>query len=190
MSQVTIREHQSSSYGPRTWENAGKGDVTVAFAVDFETAGERLTHRAAGEKYTGIRIGRELMTAEHALSAARQLFSFMRQKNARCLNVAGNGIYTLSRHGLDQQVVNRFVASVVCKVHAHWHLNLVVSGGQTGIDMAGGVAGVLAGVPIELTLPKGYLQRHEDKIDRLHTRAEIEEQVLEGAAVLKGRLLI
>jgi hypothetical protein len=190
MSQVKIREHASASYGPRTWENAKKGDVTVAFAVDFETAGEKLTHRAAGERYTAIRIGRELMTAEHALSSARQLFSFLRQRDARCLNVAGNGIYTLSRHGLDQQMVNRFVASVVCKVHAHWNLGLIVSGGQTGVDIAGGVAGVLAEVPIELTLPKGYLQRHEDKVDRLHKHAEIEAQVIEGAVELKGNLLI
>ena len=190
MAQVTIREHQSQSYGPRTWANAAKGDVTVAFAVDFETAGEKLTHKAAGEKYIGLKMEQDLLTQEHALLCARQLFAFMRQKNARCLNVAGNGIYTLRRKGMNQCDVNLFVASVVCKVHAHWGLHLVVSGGQTGVDIAGGVAGVLAGVPIELTLPRGFLQRHEDKVDRTHSQDEIASQVIEGSAQLKGKLLI
>jgi hypothetical protein len=187
---VKIREHASASYGPRTWENAKKGDVTVAFAVDFETAGERLTHKASAGKYIGLHIASELMNAEHALHCARQLFAFARAKNARCLNVAGNGIYTLSRHGLNQQDVNRFVASVLCKVHGHWPMHLVVSGGQTGVDIAGGVAGVVAGLPIELTLPSGYIQRGADKVDRRHSQAEIEAQVLQGAQELMGALLI
>ncbi len=190
MSQVTIREHASSSYGPRTWENAKKGDVTVAFGVDFETAGERLTHKASAGKYIGLPIGRGLLTAEHALACARKLFAFARTKNASCLNVAGNGIYTLTRHGLDQREVNRFVGSVICKVNEHWPLHLVVSGGQTGVDIAGGVAGVLAGLHIELTLPNGFLQRHADKVDRRHTKDEIEAQVIRGADEVQGSLLI
>lgn len=190
MSQLRIREHASGSYGPRTWENAKKGDVTVAFAVDFETAGERLTHKASAGKYIGLPIASGLMNAEHALQCARQLFAFARSKNARCLNVAGNGIYTLSRHGLSQREVNRFVASVICKVQAHWHLNLVVSGGQTGVDIAGGVAGVFAGLPVEMTLPNGFLQRGADKMDRRHSQEEIEAQVVQGARELKGSLLI
>lgn len=45
---LTILEHKSSSYAPRTYENAAKADVTIAIAVDYNTAGERLTHKAAG----------------------------------------------------------------------------------------------------------------------------------------------
>lgn len=190
MASLLVKEHRSSSYGPRTWENASRGDVTVAFAVDFQTAGEKLTHKASGEKYIGLPISTELMTSEHAVQCARKLFAFARSRKCRCLNVAGNGIYTLSQHGMTQRDVNQFVASVVKKVHEHWPLSLVVSGGQTGVDVAGGVAALVAGIPAELTLPKGFVQRGTDKVDRMHAAAEIEAQVVAGAREVEAMLLI
>lgn len=44
-----IAQHKSSSYAPRTYANASQG-VTLAVAVDFNTAGERLTTKAADGK--------------------------------------------------------------------------------------------------------------------------------------------
>jgi len=164
--------------------------VTVAFAVDFLTAGEKLTHKAAGEKYIGLPISSDLMTADHALKCARQLYAFIKARGGRRLNVAGNGIYALTRHGVSQSDVNLFVASVICKVHEHHPLSLVVSGGQTGVDVAGGVAGVVAAIPVEMTLPHGFLQRGADKIDKVRTLLDVTQQVTSGAEQVRGRLMI
>lgn len=48
MKKLIIKESTSSKYTPRTYYNAKSADLTVAFAVDFSTAGERCTHKAAG----------------------------------------------------------------------------------------------------------------------------------------------
>lgn len=189
MASVLVKEHRSSSYGPRTWENASRGDVTVAFAVDFQTAGEKLTHKASGEKYIGLPISTALMTSEHAIQCARKLFAFARSRNCRCLNVAGNGIYTLAKSGISQADVNLFVASVLGKVHEHHALSKVISGGQTGVDVAGAVAGVVIGVHTQVLLPRGFIQRDESKVDRSHSAEDIRRQIEDGAAAVKDRLL-
>lgn len=54
MPKIEILEHPSSSYAPRTWANAANSDVTIAMAVDYSTAGERLTHKAAGKRYLAL----------------------------------------------------------------------------------------------------------------------------------------
>lgn len=54
------------------------------------------------------------------------------------------------------------------------------SGGQTGVGLAGAIAGCMLGIDTEVTLPKGYLQRHADGKDYQHTRDEIQEQIING----------
>jgi hypothetical protein len=189
MATLDVLEHASGSYAPRTWSNAVEGDVTAAFAVDFTTAGEKLTHKAAGEKYVGIEVSRDCLDIQHALSAARRLFKFLRDKDGRVLNVAGNGIYTLAKAGLTQTQVDLFITSVIAKVHAHHALTKVISGGQTGVDLSGAVAGLVIGVQTQVLLPRGFIQRGEDKVDRPHSADEIRAQIVEGAAAVKDRLL-
>lgn len=179
---LEILEHSSSSYGPRTWANAVQGDATVAFAVDFTTAGEKLTRKASADKYVGIKLVPGEMDTERALAAARLLYRFLKARDARVLNVAGNGIYTLARCGISQHAANVFVTSVIAKVHEHHPLQRVISGGQTGIDLAGAVAGVCIGVDTQVLLPRGYIQRNEKKVDAAHSHEAIRAQVLTGAA--------
>ena len=45
---------RSSSYAPRTQVNASSADLTVAFATDYATAGERLTMKMAGYRYVAV----------------------------------------------------------------------------------------------------------------------------------------
>lgn len=169
---LTILEHTSSSYAPRTYVNAAKGDVTIAIAVDYSTAGEKLTHKAAGGKYIALPL--EMPWIENA----RELFKFIRPRAARKINVAGNGIYTLAKDGVTQEEINLYVYRILSKVHEHFYLTEIRSGGQTGVDIAGAVAGVALGVDVELLLPKGFKQRAEDGVDREHTEEQIREQVM------------
>ena len=52
---MKIIENKSSSYAPRTFANAKSADLTIAFAIDFGTAGEQLTKKAAGQRYVAVK---------------------------------------------------------------------------------------------------------------------------------------
>lgn len=158
---LEIVEHKSSSYGPRTYHNAASADVTIAIAVDYSTAGEKCTHKAAGDKYLRLQH-----SAYANIDLARILYLHMRKHNCKSINVAGNGIYTLSKSGLTQASINQDVYEILSTVHKHWPIEKIVSGGQTGVDLAGGVAGFKLDIPTLMTYPKGFKMRFEDKIDR------------------------
>lgn len=180
---VEVKEHTSEKYTPRTYFNAKSGDVTLALAVDLNTAGEKLTHKAAAERYIGF-----LLTEEtQAIDIARSLYRFMKQRNAKTLNIAGNGIYTLHKHGCDQAHINAFLCDIIEKVHQYWPIEKIYTGGQTGVDLAGAVVAQYLDIPALITLPKGYIQRFEDKIDRTHTKEQVEEQINKWVDVLKNQ---
>jgi hypothetical protein len=181
---LTILEHTSSSYGPRTYANAAKGDVTIAIAVDYNTAGEKLTHKAAGDKYL------KLDPLEASIVNARNLWLRLARlgKDAPVINVAGNGIYTLSKRKTCQEEANLYVYSVLSKVHEHWPIGEIVSGGQTGVDLAGGVAGYVLGIKTTMLLPKGFKQRFEDGVDIVQTEQDVRDQVEYYAEKLRKEL--
>lgn len=176
---LEVLEHKSYSYAPRTWQNAAEGDVTAAFAVDFNTAGEKLTKKAAGNKLVSIKL-----IDDGLLFCARQLFSAMRKVDAKVLNVAGNGIYTMSKHGWSQERVNQYVYDTLKLIHTHLPIQKIISGGQTGADIAGAVAAVALNIPATITLPKGFRQRFEDGIDICQTKADILSQIVTGVEAL------
>ena len=169
---INIREHTSSSYAPRTWHNAAQG-VTLAIAVDFSTAGEKLTTKAAQKNGIVHLDARNFATGW--LPAARELYKALKEADCRVINVAGNGIYTYNKHGYDQPDVNAMVYQVLKQINDHWKLDHVVSGGQTGADLAGLIAAVKLGIPCTGTWPDGFKMRFEDNIDRWHTAEEVME---------------
>lgn len=171
---VIVQEHSSEKYSPRTYFNAKSGDVTLALAVDLNTAGEKLTHKAAGdEKY----IGFLLKDDTQAINVARELYRFMKKKNAKTLNIAGNGIYTLIKHDCTQEHINSFLCDVIEKVHQHWPIEKIYTGGQTGVDIAGAVVAKYLGIDALITLPKGFIQRFEDGVDVTQTKQQVEDQI-------------
>ena len=187
MATLDIREHTSVHYAPRTYHNAHVADLTAAFAVDFTTAGERLTHKAAAGKYVAIDIVR-LQPKEAAQLVLREALRL----GAHVLNVAGNGIYTLQARGWTQERINAYVADTLAAAHDALRssgdreagLTRIVSGGQTGVDLAGLVAAHRLGIDAVATLPKGFVQRGADMVDRPHTREAIQAQILDFSARL------
>lgn len=175
---LTLLDHSSPKYSPRTYINAEEADLTVAFAIDFTTQGEKLTRKAAGDRYIGISLEGDVA------AAANELIRALKQHDARRLNVAGNGIYTLDKQGWTQSQVNTFVHEVLSRTHAVWPLVQVRSGGQTGIDMAGLIAAEALGIDALGFFPNGFIQRGTDTIDRPHTREAIRAQVAAGVAAL------
>lgn len=169
---INIREHSSSSYAPRTWHNAAQG-VTLAIAVDFSTAGEKLTTKAAQKN--GIVHLDAWEFSNSWIPAARQLYKKLKEKDLHVINVAGNGIYTYAKKGFTQEGVNSMVRLVLKQVSEHWRVDHIVSGGQTGADLAGLVAAAQLDIECTGMWPKGYKMRFEDGIDRNHTQEQIME---------------
>lgn len=182
--------HKSSSYAPRTYHNAAQG-VTLAIAADFNTAGERLTTKAAN----GMIVHLDAKDfANQWLPAARKLYKMLHDNDLRVVNVAGNGIYTLSKYGITQITMNDMVRQVLHKVDTHWPLERVVSGGQTGADLAGLVAAAKIGIPCTGLWPAGFKMRYCDGVDVNHTFDEVKSLMMhyledkEGDPVsLRGR---
>lgn len=154
----TLQEHAASGYGPRTFANA-EADATWAYAIDFSTSGERLTARAAGARLLQTKVGTP------SEEAATTLLAHLRALRATTLNVAGNGLYTLAQHFPQMQPaalqarLDAYVLKVLARVHAQYPLAQVRSGGQSGVDQAGIVAGIALGIPTLALLPHGFRMR-------------------------------
>lgn len=179
MRELTLVEHKSESYAPRTYHNASQG-VTLAIATDFTTAGEKLTHKAAKDKIVQI-----LWHRPEVVVAARSLYSVLKRNDCHIVNVAGNGIYTLQKKGVTQEMANQFVYDVLKLVNTHWPITKVVSGGQTGMDIAGLVAGCALDIETIGTWPKGLKMRFEDGKDVCMTEDEIKTIVYYGVKELE-----
>jgi hypothetical protein len=189
---MKIVEHESTQYKPRTVHNAHTADLTVAFAEDFSSAGEKLTKREAGDRYVAIHLSTD------PLVAARMLYAACKKHNVSTLNVAGNGIYSLSGEWSQGQLsdkqkfeyldegsiinefqvsLNQWVYMVISKVHEFWPLTNLISGGQTGADWAGGIAGEAIGLNVTMTFPKHCLQRDEHHKDFTQSIATVQKKV-------------
>lgn len=180
MAEIVLSTHKSWSYSPRTYANASNSDLTIALATDYSTAGERLTKKAAKGRYLALPL------REDPVENARALYRYLRSREiARpVINVAGNGMHSLAKAGLSQEEANLHLYRVLQPIHEHWGIARVISGGQTGIDMAGGIAAAELDIPIRLFFPADFRQRDADGVDDRHTEAEIQGQIDVGRAAL------
>lgn len=179
---IDIIEHESSGYGPRTKYNASVADVTLALAFDPGTHGEKLTKKYAASKYIGFQLSDDLVLGD----IVKHLYGFMIKKKARTLNIAGNGIFTATKFGSTQRKLNLFVYRILEKLNSNYPIQRIYTGGQTGVDLAGGIAGHYLGIDTIMTLPKGFKQRFEDGKDIFQNQKDIVLQVGQWINILKG----
>ena len=177
---LEVDQHASAGYPPRTRENASKAALTAAFAIDFDTHGERLTRKAAGARYVAVSL------ESAPIEAARVLYAALRRLQAATLNVAGNSLSTLISHGWTQARADRFVFEVLSLCTKHWPLESIRSGGQTGIDLAGVTAACALGIPAIALLPKGFMQRGADNKDFTQDAQSVRRQIEVGVERLKA----
>jgi hypothetical protein len=169
---TTFKEHKSEKYTPRTYANACRADVTVAIAVDFTTAGEKCTKTAAKKKYVSYDFESDPVTCGELFANHCKTFG------VKIVNVAGNGIYTFSRHNYTQHQVNVWMLDFIETLILHYpQITLFISGGQTGVDFSIGVVCELLGLQCEMLFPKGFIQRHTNKHDRSMDTLELEEDL-------------
>jgi hypothetical protein len=175
---LTIIQHSSPTYPPRTYFNATHSDITIAFAIDFSTAGEKLTKRAAGERYFSASL------FEDPIQSARAIYRELRNRDARTINIAGNGIYALAKQGWTQEALNVHLFNIFSPVHEHWKIAKVLSGGQPGVDIAGIIVAQALGIPATATLPYGFIQRGLDNKDCSRSENSIKLEVYKAAELL------
>ena len=169
----------NGGYRERTIENANWSDVTLAFAADFNTAGERLTKRAAGNKFVKVSMffgsqeepdifvnsGGEEREAKWILEAIKN--QNLPTKNIK-LNIAGNGIYTFKQgeRNLTQEGFNNYVTNVLRELQKLGvTISEVRSGGQTGADEAGIIAAQRLGIKASVNAPNGFMYRDKSGRD-------------------------
>lgn len=86
---------------------------------------------------------------------------YIQKNNINSLNIAGNGIYTFNQDGITQERVNDLVYNVLHYLIEHGcNIQKVRSGGQTGADEAGLVAGERLGLETTSLCPKGWRFRN------------------------------
>lgn len=175
---LTIVEHHISGYRERTMFNASSAALTVAMAMDFTTAGERLTRSAAQGRYVAYDLQGSF------IEIARDLYLRVRSLNPVSLNIAGNGMRTLSQFGIEQDWVNHRLYGILQLVHKYCPITRVHTGGQTGVDLAGAIAAYALDINTIVTMPRYFTQRGADGKDCQHTQQEIFEQVTRGADIV------
>lgn len=178
MTSIQLLEHSSAHYAPRTYENATSADLTVAFAMDFSTAGEKLTKKAAGQKFVEIDLRWD------STDSARYLYQQLRRHQARTLNIAGNGMYTLSKLGWNDALLDSHLFKIIQLCHTHWPLTSIRSGGQTGVDESGLVAAYALSISSIGLYPKGFKQRSLSGVDMDMSKADLEAKIIHRAMSL------
>ena len=154
---------KSNSYSSRTRENANWSDITIALAQDFNTAGEKLTKSAAGNKYVSSILAAE---SNDASEIAENLYNQIKTKEKTDnlkINIAGNGI---SRMKQSQSYYNDLMTQILMKLQDKGvTISEIRSGGQTGIDEAGIIAAQRLGIPNEVHSPANFMFRDESGKD-------------------------
>lgn len=183
---LLLLEDSSSHYKPRTEVNVKAADVTLAIAVDMDSLGEILTRKLAKKfsKYFPIQL-----TSPGELNVentARNLAEFLRKENCQILNIAGNGIYSLSPKGYSQAEINQLVFDILKRTQelTNNQIQAIRSGGQTGADHAGLVAGVALKLHTTGYYPKGFKRRTIQGVDNYYSIFLLEKEIKQDASNL------
>lgn len=153
---IIFQEHPQTGYAMRTWDNARLSDLTIAFATDFNTPGELLTRKAAYGKYYAVSITDLLEDINKPVAG---LLKEMHRRNAVTLNIAGNGIYTLQKL-CDQFFINRLLLNFFEIIKLNYPYKIVTrNGGQSGVDLAGGIVSETLGWETTVLAPKHWMFR-------------------------------
>lgn len=180
---TTFSTSSSTSYPERTRENVNWSDITIALAEDFNTAGERLTRSVSGFKYVSYTLTDSANAQAIADDIYNQMVAKGRTKDLK-LNIAGNGIYTLTK---PQEYYNDLLTKVISILQSKGvTISAIRSGGQTGIDEAGIIAAQRLNIPSIVHSTSDFKYRSKSGIDissesgfksRFQQQANIEEAV-------------
>lgn len=172
---IIFNQSSSENYNERTNINAN-ADVTIAFAMDFTTAGEKVTKKYV-ENNNKLYIPIDMTNlkgitveeiANKIVNDINKKYNNLFQRDIS-INIAGNGIYTFEKYNINQNRIDSFIYNVLRNVvnnpKLNVKVNLIRSGGQTGADESGAKAGKQLGIKTIVLAPKGYRFRRSDNKD-------------------------
>lgn len=164
---LQFKECQIKGYRQRTSENAS-ADVTLAFAVDFLTPGERLTFSEVIKQdklYIPIDLTNPKNLTQDSVDKVAEEINRLNKKEIS-LNIAGNSI---KRFNYPQEELDKIVYNFLHELHnndiAEFKITLIRSGGQTGSDEAGIKAAIKLDIPSLIYAPKGWVFRDKSGKD-------------------------
>lgn len=176
---LTIIEHPSNQYTPSIRANVTSADLTVAVAADFNTQALQYSRSAARDSYLEIPLEGD------AVQAARVLFREVKARKARTLNITGNEGHSLAPlRCWSSDLLAEWIGVLIGKVHQHHHLDAIRTSGQSGIECAGAVAGLVLGLPVTMLMPRGYLRRTQ-RGSQCCTEPELRREIEEGVMKLR-----
>ena len=168
---LRVKALKTPDYPSRTRYNVEHSDYTLVFAVDTTTPGERLTRRLAGNKF----IDTEMSYIGVDKDKIKDIISMLPKK---CnLNIAGNSVTRLISKGISQEEVNELVYDVLYKISQSITIKRIFSGGQSGADLAGAIAGCRLGIKTRVVMCLGYLYRNEKGQDMTATKEETMKRI-------------
>lgn len=180
---LNITEHKSSNYADRTRDNVKLSDVTIAFVLDPNSPGEKLTKRLCleyGKPYILININSNVNYKSQIYELLHKLYQIKISQNQRnvCVNIAGNSLSTMYKlnNKITQELCNIYVFNYLADIFKllQSKINMCIrTGGQTGFDEAGAKLGISLGLPTTILFPYGYKIRNIHGIDVNQTYQQV-----------------
>jgi len=159
--EIIFQEENTSGYKNRTIKNA-TADATIAIAIDFTTAGEKLTKKAViwnRKKYIPVKL-QDLTISDNLIN---YIIDNLNLSSAKTLNIAGNGIYSFKGNYTQNQIDNYVYNLLYNVINSDKLINkieLIRTGGQTGVDESGAKAGIKLNIKTMILAPKGWKYRN------------------------------
>lgn len=167
---INFIEHPTPGYAARTYANVRESDLTIAFATDFTTAGERLTKKATVELeklFIPVEVRMDTVSLKRSADSMNSSIKLLMRGVPFNLNIAGNGIYTLENYlpHYTQKDVDDYLAEYLAIALSGISVKYIRSGGQTGVDEAGVKFGNDFGYETICCFPKGWMFRDVTGVD-------------------------
>lgn len=164
---IQLIETENPGYKIRTALNASSNDCTFyVYSAGFSgTEGTKLTKRHSNI-FVHCSVDNPVQNAVDMLSKVE----------FATLNVAGNSIARFNS-SWDQQKLNLYVYRVLLEMSETRTIASITSGGQTGGDWAGLVAGIALDIPIIGRFPRGFKRRNREGIDWHSSQSTIEDEL-------------
>ena len=157
---INFIEDRCTNYQHRTFLNVDNAEFTLIFAIDLSTAGEKCTLNACRNcerPAAPFLIGKDGKISTDQMSKLETTIQYLKENNCTSLNIAGNGIYTFAKYGITQKRLNELVTNFIYHlISAGCKITSLRSGGQTGADEAGLIAGDRLGLVTTCLCPKGW----------------------------------
>jgi len=134
-----------NTYVERTQRNVQRSAVTWIYAADYDSKGTQQATAADPAKII-LAKGKDLS------DSAKEVADFLKASGGTSINVAGNRLSGWrNATGIDQEALNRRVYDFLFEVKAQYpELTTIITGGQTGTDTAGAVAGKALGLEVDI----------------------------------------